>query len=346
MQTLDYIVTENESVIETMKVIEKGARSIAFVCDDKKLLAAVSDGDIRRHLIQNGDMSIPVSKIANYQPIFLYADSEIDIKQFMRERFIQALPIVDSEKNIIRIVFERKEVLVPKQELSLPVVIMAGGKGTRLEPYTQILPKPLIPIGEKTITEHIMERFEQFGCSNFDMIVNYKKNFIQSYFGDNDIDHHVNFVEEPEFWGTAGGLTLLRGRYNKTFFVTNCDILIDADYQDIYNRHKEQENMVTIVCAKKRVVIPYGTIHLSSDQVTGLEEKPKFDFVVNTGLYLVEPEFLDRIPDATFIHITEVIQRCIEMGDRVGTYLVDEDAWMDMGQLEELEKMKRKMEIK
>lgn len=345
MQTADYIVTEDESIIDTMKVIEKGARSIAFVCDGKKLLAAVSDGDIRRYLIENGDMSIAISKIANYQPLYLCESSETDIKQFMKKHYIQALPIVDKNMNVVRIVFERKEVFVSKRVLNLPVVIMAGGKGTRLEPYTQILPKPLIPIGEKTITEHIMERFEQFGCNCFDMIVNYKKNFIQSYFGDSDIEHNVRFVEEPEFWGTAGGLALLKGRYHQAFFVTNCDILIDADYQDIYEKHRQQGNIITIVCALKRIVIPYGTIKLSSDQVVGLEEKPQFDFVVNTGLYLVEPEFLNRIPDATFIHITEVIQKCIEQGDKVGTYLVDEDAWMDMGQLEELEKMKRKMEI-
>ena len=345
MQTSDYFVAENSTILETMEVIERGARSIAFVCDGKKLLAAVSDGDIRRYLIKKGDFNTPISHIANYQPKFLYENADVDVRQYMKKLCVQALPILDQEKNIIRIEFERKEWSSMTASLKLPVVIMAGGKGKRLEPYTKILPKPLIPIGEKTITEHIMERFERFGCNHFDMIVNYKKHFIQSYFGDNDISHNVKFIEEPEFWGTAGGLALLRGKYKGTFFVSNCDILVDADYEEIYKQHKEQKNLITLVCASKRVVIPYGTIKLSSGRVTGLEEKPKFDFIVNTGLYLVEPEFLDRIPENTFIHITEVIESCIRQGDRVGTFLVDEEAWMDMGQLDELEKMKRKMEI-
>lgn len=221
---------------------------------------------------------------------------------------------------------------------------MAGGKGTRLHPYTQILPKPLIPIGNQTITEHIMERFEQYQCSHFDMIINYKKNFIRSYFQDNEIKRNVDFIEEPEFWGTAGGLKLLEGKYKSTFFVSNCDVLIDADYKDIYNVHKQEKNIITLVCAKKKIVIPYGTVSVNEkNEILEFKEKPEYTFLTNTGLYLVEPEFLKMIPEQTFIHITDVIQKCMNAKKKVGTYIIDEENFMDMGQLRELEQMREKL---
>jgi NDP-sugar pyrophosphorylase family protein len=228
--------------------------------------------------------------------------------------------------------------------MNVPVVIMAGGKGTRLYPYTQILPKPLIPIGEKTITELIMDHFEAFGCKHFDMIVNYKKNFIKSFFIDNEQKRNVDFIEEPQYLGTGGGLKLLEGKYEASFFVTNCDIIVEEDYSEIMKYHKSENNVITIVSAMKNVTIPYGTIEVSdTGQVIKLNEKPNFSFLTNTGFYVLEPHFLDMIPHNTFIHITDVIQRCINMGEKVGVYPISENAWMDMGQLEELEKMREKI---
>ena len=159
------------------------------------------------------------------------------------------------------------------------------------------------------------------------MIVNYQKNFIKSYFMDNENKHDITFVEEPEFWGTAGGLKLIESKYQETVFVTNCDILIDANYADILKFHKEQKNIITMVCAMKKMVVPYGTVELAEDgNVLSLREKPEFDFITNTGLYLIEPEFLARIPENTFVHITDVIQSCIDAGCRVGVFPIDEDA--------------------
>lgn len=178
------------------------------------------------------------------------------------------------------------------------------------------------------------------------MIVNYKKNFVKSYFQDNDNQYDICFVEEPEFWGTAGGLKLVENKYQDTFFITNCDILIQADYGDIVEYHKKNKNIITIVCARKKVVIPYGIVETDSiGQLTGFREKPEFEFITNTGLYLVEPEFIHKIPSQTFIHITDVIQQCIEQGEHVGTYVIGERDWLDMGQLDELERMKQHLGV-
>lgn len=340
-----YVVSEETTIIQTMQVINEGAKANAFICKDGKLLASVSDGDIRRYIIRGGDLNEEIKKIANYNPVFLTEDDDSDPFLLMRDRGITALPVVDREKKLIDIIFldNKKEVVYPS--LQVPVVIMAGGKGTRLRPFTEVLPKPLIPIGDRTITEHIMDRFERYGCGHFDLIINHKKNFIRSYFGEHEKKRDIDFVEEHDFLGTAGGLRLILGKYSDTFFVTNCDILVNADYERILAYHKEQNNILTMVCARKKTVIPYGTVELGQDgTVTALQEKPEFQFLTNTGLYVVEPRFIERIPPDTFIHITDVIQGCIDEGERVGVYPVEERQWMDMGQFDELEKMKKRLE--
>lgn len=344
MNLTDYIVSEDMKILEVMKVIDQNAKGIAFVCDDRKLLAAVTDGDIRRYILKNGKLDAPIRDIANYNPIYLKEEDTEDAYLFMRKHSITAVPVVNNENKITTIHFLYHQKSVRNVSLNVPVVIMAGGKGTRLYPYTQILPKPLIPIGDKTITEIIMDHFEEYGCCHFDMIVNYKKNFIKSYFIDNDIKRDVTFIEEPEFYGTGGGLKLLEGKYNDTFFVTNCDIVIEADYAKIYSYHKERNNIITMVCASKNVMLPYGTVELNDNgQVTKLSEKPSYSFLTNTGFYILEPRFLEKIPKDTFIHITDVIQTCIDQGERVGVYPISGHAWMDMGQMDELQKMRERL---
>jgi dTDP-glucose pyrophosphorylase len=329
-----------------MKTIDAGENAVAFVCRDKKLVAAVSDGDVRRYIIAGGNLDRPVKEVANYSPISVLYTEKVDYDGLMEEKCITALPLVDEEGHILDIQFLSRR-HVRKRKAGLPVIIMAGGKGSRLKPFTEILPKPLIPIGNKTITEHIMSRFGEYSCTHFDMIVNYKKNFIKSFFQDNEQKYDISFIEEPEFWGTAGGLKLAEGRYDGTVFVTNCDILVQCDYADLADRHRAAGNIITIVCARKKVVIPYGTIETDDQgRVRRITEKPSFEFNTNTGLYVIEQDFLKKIPTNTRIDITDVIEKCIEDGENVGTYLVDEKDWMDMGQLDEMERMRRHLGVK
>ena len=339
-----YIVSENNTIRETMKVIGDGGQGIAFICKNDCLLAAVSDGDIRRYILQSGDIDKPISLIGNYHPKFAFLGEKIDYFEYMTDNYIFALPLVKEDMKVVKIIFMGKEHSKLNDYLGSPVVIMAGGKGTRLQPYTQILPKPLIPIGDKTITEHIMGKFEDYHCTHFDMIINYKKIFIKSYFQECETKRDISFIEEPDYWGTAGGLKLIEGKYKDSFFVTNCDILINADYAEIFKYHQKQKNIITMVCAYKKVVIPYGAIDIgSSNNVISIKEKPEFKFLTNTGFYVITPQFIKKIPDNTFIHITDVIQTCIKDGEKVGYFLINEDDWMDMGQFETLEQMKNRI---
>lgn len=339
-----YIVEEQISIIDAMKQIDKNSRGIVFVCKDKQLTGVLTDGDIRRYIIGNGDLSNTVGEIVNRRVHYKLDTDNCNYKYYMKRHSITALPILNEKNEIIRIEFLYDRLREHREKLNIPVVIMAGGKGSRLKPYTQVLPKPLIPVGNKTILEHIMDRFEAYDCNQFDLVVNYRKNLIKAFFMDCDNERKVEFTEEEKFLGTGGGLRLLEGKYDNTFFVSNCDIIIEEDYGKIVKYHKEHHNIITMVCAMKNVVIPYGTIQMSDDgNVLSLEEKPTFPLMTNTGLYVMEPEFLKMIPQNTFIHITDVIQKCIEAGENVGAFPISEELWMDMGQMEELEKMRERI---
>lgn len=221
-----------------------------------------------------------------------------------------------------------------------------GGRlGTRLYPYTKILPKPLIPVGEQPIAELIFSRFRDFGCRHMTMIVNYKRGMIKSYFADLEKDYTVDFIDEDVFMGTGGGLCLLKGRMDSPFFFTNCDTLLDLDYGDLYQYHKAHGNLVTMVCAFKHYVVPYGVVELGEDGgIAAMREKPELNFLTNTGVYVVEPRVVEEMKMGEVIGFPDVIDRYRAAGEKVGIYPINESSWMDMGQMEELEKMRRKLE--
>lgn len=345
MKLENYLISPNISVLETMKAIGDGAEGIVYVCDNERhLLGVVTDGDIRRHIIHGGGLDQSINIVMNKKPITLAPAERHIADECMQKYSITSVPIVDGDSIIQEIFFLDSSIRPLRNKINVPVVIMAGGKGTRLAPYTQILPKPLIPIGEKTIIEHIIDRFMDAGCNSFDIIVNYKRHLIKSYFRDIETSAYVRFIDEEEFLGTAGGLKLLAGKYNDSFFMTNCDILIDDDYTKIFEHHKSNSCIATIVSAVKNTTLPYGVIESTQDgYVASIKEKPDVTTVVNTGFYVLEPEFIDRIPNNTFIHITDVLKDCISDNKRVGMYPISGDNWMDMGQMDELQIMSKKI---
>lgn len=339
MNIKDYIVSENTPILEVMNVINKNSKGIAYVCNEKILKGAISDGNIRRHVLSGGSLGELAIHVANLEPKFLTYDSTDNPTDYMKLVGVTSLPIVNKKGEIISIKFIDDKGAYDYAKLDIPVVIMAGGKGTRLKPFTDVLPKPLIPIGEKTITERIMDNFISFGCDKFNMVVNYKKNLIKAFFSDH-ADYNVSFTDEEVFLGTAGGLKYLEKSLDSTFFMTNCDVIIDDDYGSILKHHRESNAIITMVCTAKSYTIPYGTIKLDDmGNVKSLEEKPNYSFLVNTGMYVIEPRFLEYIPNREFIHITDVIDKCIAHGEIVGVYPISENAWMDMGEMKELDKM-------
>ena len=349
MKIDDYIITPDVTVFQALEVINENAKGIVFVCDRRRLIGVVTDGDVRRYMLQKGNLEENIMKIANREATFCIdnKDNEKRALHMMKQKSISAIPILNCKNEIIKIYFSNGSVAqnnLPLKSVNVPLVIMAGGKGTRLKPFTDILPKPLIPIGDRTITEHIVNKLADYGCTEIYMIVNYKKDFIKAYFRDGCCKNNINFVDEMVPLGTGGGLKLLEGKIQKTFFMTNSDVLIDADYAAILKKHQKQNSLLTLVCAKKTFSIPYGTIDIDEDElVYRLTEKPSSAYLVNTGFYVIEPELLEIIPKNTFIHITEIIQICLQKKCKIGVYVIEDDDWADMGQFDEMEKMKEKL---
>lgn len=338
-------IEENKSILEAMQQINQNARKILFVHQNKKLLASVTDGDIRRWMMKNGDLQSPVRCAANYQPIYLY-EEQADVAIYTMKKYqISAIPIVDKNQILQKVIFATD--IIKEHgffEKEVPDVIMAGGRGTRLSPYTNILPKPLIPIGDYPIVEHIINRFCSYKCRQFYMIVNYKRNMIKAYFDELEKEYQLDFIVEEKVLGTGGGISLLKGKIKDTFILTNCDILIDDDLTKAYKQHKESGNIITMICSLKNFMIPYGVVNIGEDgMIQSMQEKPHMSFFTNTGCYFVEPEVIEDLEYNKPADFPIVIEKYMEEGKRIGVYPIGEDAWLDMGQLDELEKMKARL---
>jgi len=314
-----------------------GEKTLLVVDDYNILLGTISDGDIRRWILKGKDLMGSVSNVMNSTPISLDQNFERKMaKQLMVKQTLECLPVVDGNKKVISAVwwvdlFENKPKKLKK--LKIPVVIMAGGEGARLAPFTKILPKPLMPIGERPIVEMIMERFENYGCSDFYLSVNYKSNIIKAYFNDLEHSYKLTYIEEKQPLGTAGSLYLLKNQIKGTFFLSNCDILIEADYADILKFHRQKNNKITLVSSMKHFTIPYGVCEIENGGgLKNIQEKPECDFFVNTGMYVLDKEVFEDIPKNRPYNMTDLISDYLSKKKKMGVYPISENSWIDIGQ--------------
>ena len=221
----------------------------------------------------------------------------------------------------------------------MKVVILAGGKGTRLAPFTDVLPKPLLPLNKKTVIEHIIEKFTSVGVKDFYLSINYKSLILKSYFKELKPKYFVNFVKEKKPLGTAGSLKLVENKFKKPIFISNCDTIINTDYSEIYKFHIKNKFKITIVASAQEHIIPYGICELNSKgQLLGIDEKPRHNLFVNTGLYIIDPTVIKLIPKNKYFDITELIKKVRSKKLKVGVFPIDEDSWIDVGQLEDYRK--------
>ena len=343
MNIEEFIIDENNTILEAMERLDQVAQKVLFIVKDGKLEAALTDGDIRRWILKKGALEAPVKNAANYSPKYITKGGKNEALKLMKELCIEALPILDKNGQIQSVVvWNEKEFNLTKEKMHLPVVMMAGGFGKRLYPYTNILPKPLIPVGEIPIAEHIINQFLPYGCDEVHLIVNHKKNMIKAYFNEIEKNYKVFYADEDKPLGTGGGLSLLKGKINSTFILTNCDILIMEDFSKMYKLHKEQGNVITMVCSLKNFSIPYGVVDIGEDgEIEAMREKPQLSFFTNTGCYFVEPEVIEELEDDTAIGFPDIIEKYKKQGKKVGVYPISEQSWLDMGQLDELDKMQK-----
>ncbi len=348
----DITIHPQARIKDAMSAMGKAAEKYLLVVDDEQvLLGTLSDGDIRRYILSGGDLSGTIQEFYQRDPIFVFQnDYDVErIKQIFLKKRIGLVPVLDKNRRIADFVTwetifgnSRKP---ENQKLDVPVVIMAGGSGTRLEPFTKVLPKPLVPVGGKPVIDHIIDRFRAYGASEFYLTIHHKSRIMRAYFEEKAPDYSIEFVEEDVPRGTAGSLKLLTDKLNQPFIVSNCDIVIETNYLDFYHFHMQNKHDITLVASAKQFNIPYGICELNeSGSLERIEEKPEYNFLVNAGMYVLNPDLLELIPDNQLFHITSLIDKVKENGGQIGVYPVSEEAWIDVGQWAEHRKALRAME--
>ncbi len=334
------LINEEKSIREAIEQLNENVLQILLVVNDNgQLLGTVTDGDIRRSILNNISLDKPISKIVNRNPKFVYKGEIEKARALMTKYGIKSVPVIDQQKRVLDLIligdmleFKEKYPAKPNQ-----VFIMAGGKGARLDPFTKILPKPLIPVGDKPIIELIMAGFNKYGFNNFIVSLNYKAEIIKLYFLENAGGFNVSYTYEQEPLGTAGALQLAGDRLTETFIVSNCDVIIDVDFDELLSHHQKSKNMATIVGVVKHLQIPYGVIEVKDSKLSQMIEKPEYDFVINSGVYVLEPEIIGLIPEGQPVNMPDLLLKAKENGSKIGVYPVSTN-WFDIGQWEEYQR--------
>ncbi|SNB45042.1 sugar phosphate nucleotidyltransferase [Geobacter sp. DSM 9736] len=337
-------ISHKLDIRSAVKSINETGIGFAVIVDDDDLVVGIlTDGDFRRAVLKGLDLNDNVLKITNRDFRSLQSGfSQEEAICLLKSGNFTFLPVIQDGR-LIGILSEndlqQPEIGALNKKLQSEVVIMAGGKGTRMEPFTKILPKPLIPIGDRTMLEVIMDEYAKYGIKDFHISVCHKAKMIKAYFEYIENGYNIHYINEDSPRGTCGALKLAEGKFNGPFFVSNCDIIIKSDYSKIFEYHQSQDFMLTIVTSIQHMVIPYGVCELNDvGGLSRINEKPKFDYLINTGMYVLNPEVLQYIPTDTFFDITDLIKKLLDLNLKVGVYPVPEQSYVDVGQWAEYKK--------
>jgi dTDP-glucose pyrophosphorylase/predicted transcriptional regulator len=324
------------TIREALKRMDKAALQVLVIVDDlNQILGIVTDGDVRRAVINNIDFNRPISSIMNTRPLTISAQAGKQRSfRFMQKYEIKHLPVINKNKQVIGLFLMNdflKDNRDSRPSKTTPVVIMAGGKGARLDPFTRILPKPLIPINNKPIIEVVMDKFCSHGLNRFYVVVNYKAELIKMFFLENINEYTIEFVDEKECLGTAGGLSLVKDRLRETFILSNCDVITDANIDDFLDYHKSNNNAATILAILRYIKIPYGVLKTRDGNLEEIIEKPEQHFMISSGIYALEPEILQLIPQNEPVDMPNLLMLAKQQGLKVQVYPASA-SWFDIGE--------------
>jgi len=333
-------------IIESLRLMDNLDIKSLLVMDDKTFVGLLSIGDIQRAIIKNIDLNTEVKNIL-VENIYVAKESQTfeEIKKLMLRHKTECMPVLNNKNELVDVYFWedafKESSIGGKKDINIPLVIMAGGKGRRLKPFSNIIPKALFPFGEKTILEEIIRRFQQYNISEVFISVNHKADLIKSHLKENlNLDIQVQYIQEDKPLGTAGSLYLLKEKINGPFFISNCDIVISQDYYDIYDYHVQNRNDITIVGALKHHTIPYGIMETREHGLLStLIEKPEFTYKINSGMYILNSEILSEIPENTFFHITHLFENLLKKEGKIGVFPVSEKSWIDLGEWSKYQKI-------
>lgn len=329
-------ITIDASIEEAIKVLDEGALRSAFILDvDSTLLGIVTDGDVRRALLQHIPLSDNVATIMSANPVVAHADDSKEIiASKLRNHGHLCIPFVDDDMRMIDI--ETLQNMLFKPRHANTVVLMAGGIGSRLRPLTDDCPKPLLKVGGKPLLEIIVEKFIEDGFSNFLISINYKGDMIRSHFGDgSQWGVIIDYIEEDERLGTAGALSLIE-KPELPFIVMNGDLLTSLNMGQLLDFHLNQETKATMCVRKYEQKVPYGVVNCDKQRLLSIEEKPIQQMFINAGIYVLDPEALNRMPVSKYMDMTELFDELIEKESSVAIFPIRE-YWLDIGRVEDFE---------
>jgi dTDP-glucose pyrophosphorylase len=339
-------INKSTSILNALKKMNiVGTKCLVVVDKNKTFLGTLTDGDLRRLILRNKNLNLKINNSYNQKSIFYY-EKTMNLKKIKKEMMykkIDLIPILDQKKKLKSYITLNSDLSYPfkvsNKKIKNPVVIMAGGKGTRLDPFTRVLPKPLIPVGDQTMIEKIINGFSRQGFQNFFLTLNYKSKIIENYLSDVFKNIKVSYVKEKKFLGTAGSLSLLKPKNKEDIIITNCDTIIEVSYREVLDYHKKNKYDLTVVASTKEFEVPYGTCVINDKgELKKLKEKPKYNLLVNVGFYILKPELLRLIKKNNYLSMTDFINDLQSKNYKIGVYPCHENFWKDIGQWEEYEK--------
>ncbi len=331
-------LTEHSTVKEALRIIDSGAVKIALVVDaNNTLLGTLTDGDIRRAILDGKTVSDTIREIYFKEPTVVSANaSKEEVINICTLKKIHQVPIVDDQFRLVGI--DILDELLQPTVRSNQVVLMVGGLGTRLRPLTETTPKPMLHVGGKPILQTIVEKFVAYGFVNIVMCVGYKSKIIQDFFGDGaQFGATIEYVFEQKRMGTAGALSLLKTLPSEPFFVMNGDLLTNVNFEHLLEFHESNGAMASMCVREYDFQVPYGVVNIDDGKILSIEEKPVHKFFVSAGIYMLDPRCIERIPHDTFYDMPTLFEELIAQGEKSISFPLRE-YWLDIGRIEEYEK--------
>lgn len=334
----NHIVNQNITLLEALSRINVLAPDplVLFVVDDEnRMVGTLTDGDSRRALIAGASVNDKAEKIMlrNFRYMRLDDINNVLEIRHQKELLMKLVPILDEDRHIVDIINLDKY----KTRLPVDAVLMAGGKGERLRPLTEKTPKPLLPVGDKAIIDHNVDRLISYGVSHISVTVNYLREQIEDHFQEPRNGVKIQTVREPKFLGTIGSIRFVPNFYNDTVLLMNSDVFTNVDYEDFYLHFQQHDAEMSVAAIPYNVSIPYGILDLNGRNIQGLIEKPKYTYYANAGIYLINRSALNEIPEDSFFNATDFVEKLIEEGKKVIRYPLN-GTWIDIGNPQEYQK--------
>jgi dTDP-glucose pyrophosphorylase/predicted transcriptional regulator len=326
-----------------LRMNKYGIKTLVVTDELKNYLGTLTDGDVRRALMKKKNLSDKIEKIYRKKSIFFFK-KDFSIKKIKKIFFrnkIEIIPVLNKNRKVFRIInyyeivnkikFKKK---VGKKIIDAAVIVMAGGEGTRLLPYTKVLPKPLIPIGNKTLIEHVINQFTFHGIKNFIFTINYKALIFKAFFKELKPDINYKFVEEKKPLGTAGSLSEIKIKNIKNYIISTCDTIIKVDYYKVFKFHIKNNNDITILAANVFQKIPYGVLKYGQEnKLIDFSEKPILKHTINTGIYIVNNKIFNLIPRNKIFNMNDVVNKASKLGKNISLFKISEKNWKDYGKI-------------